>query len=386
MGCALSLVRSEETNQLCAAMKDLVDGSWGDRHSLIKKVRHAVEYCDEPGKLDLSVRYKGWNALHIAAYHGDGDLMLTLSGGQTGTLNLNLASSVNRPQGASVLMCVCYGKTSGLSTSEWKFEQAGFKMIYQMSDEQLGYADANGCTALHYAAVHGVVKMVAALMERCPDHLEKRGIMNGEGTMMVGMAVKQTQWWDDSKDDEGNSRGWQYDAPDREGRTPLEIAQMRYKLQQKHIPDHANSQRALKEVIELLEKATAQPELPTAVPVITTMLTVAMVPEGQKQRVATPKGALEVEVPKRCGIGTFFQFTLPTAIPVADFKAWPRDVAIRTVTVTTTTQAMFDTDGDGAADVTTVTTTHTAQTVAAQVDLDGDGVADGVLAVASTSG
>lgn len=375
MGCVASLARSAETNELHKAMKELMDANWGKRNDMMRAVHRACAYADDPSRLDLSVRYKGWNALHIAAYHGGGDCIYHLCGKENESINLDLAGSVNRPQGASVLMCIAYGKTCGLSQDERTFDQAGFKMIYRMSDEQLRYTDPKGCTALHYAAVHGVVNMVAALIERDVD-LEARGVMNDEGELQVGLNVTATQWFEEGK-------GWQYAPVDTTPRTPLECARMRRQYQSKFKPDHARSQMDLKEVIELLEKATAQPELLMATPVITQMLTVAMVPAGQPLSVATPKGAQVVVVPSGVAVGMFFQFALSEPIPVADFRAWPRQINVTYTTTTATMQTPVDTDGDGVADLAVVTTTTSTAVQAEGRDVDGDGVADGILAVAA---
>jgi len=150
----------------------------------------------------------------------------------------------------------------------------------------------------------------------------------------------------------------------------------------KFVPDGANSQIALREVIELLKQALPQPEVPTAVPVITKMLTVAMVPAGQTMNVATPKGPLPIVVPSGCDVGIFFQFDLAEPIPVADFRAWPREMAVSTMTKVTTTNVATDMDSDGVVDTSTVTQTVTKSTTAEMKDVDGDGIADGVLALA----
>jgi len=380
MGCELSVLRTEETNELYKAMKILMDASWGRRHEYIGDVVGAVLYVDDPSRLDLSVRYKGWNALHIAAYHGAGSLMYRLCGDKAEVMDLKLASTVNRPQGASVLMCIAYGKTSGLSSAESSFKQAAFKMVYRMSDEQLNYKDKRGCTALHYAAVHGLEDMVSALIERNVD-IEARGVMNSEETMGVGLEIQPTNWFDDSKGEDGNSRGWQHADHDTTARTPLEMARMRHKLQSKYVPQHANSQVDLRRVIDVLEKATAQPEEQTAVPIIVRMLTVAVVPAGQTMNVATPRGSLPIRVPDRCEVGMFFQFDLPEPIPVAEFRAWPRQMAVNTMTTVVTTQTVTDANGDGHADIATTTTTTTTTLAAETKDVDGDGQADGVVAL-----
>mmetsp|Transcript_11865 Transcript_11865/g.30435 ORF Transcript_11865/g.30435 Transcript_11865/m.30435 type:complete len:387 (+) Transcript_11865:28-1188(+) len=380
MGCMLSSLRTAETKELYTAMKILMDGSWGKRHELIDDVVNAVLFADDPSRLDISVRYKGWNALHIAAYHGAGSLMYRLCGDKEEAMDLKLASSINHPQGASVLMCIAYGKTSGLCTAERAFEQAGFKMVYRMTDAQLNYTDRRGCTALHYAAVHGVVDMVSALIERNMD-IEARGIMNEEETMGIGLSLQATEWLDESKDENGDIKGWQSADHDTKRRTPLEMARMRYKYMSKFLPNHANSQDDLRSVIEVLEKATVQPEVPMAVPVITRMLTVAAVPAGQTMNVATPKGSLPVQVPSGCEMGMFFQFDLPEPIAVAEFRAWPRQMAVNTTTTTTTTHAVTDADGDGHTDVVMTTTTTTTTVTAETKDIDGDGRADGIVAL-----
>ena len=373
----LLIMRSTQTQEMFKGMKELMDGSYGRRHELMKEVESAVLYTDNKDALDLSIRYKGWNVLHIAAYHGSGRLMASLCGGDNAdAIDLQLVSSINRPQGASVLMCVAYGKSSALSHDEWTFEQAAFKMVYRMSDEQLNYTDKSGCTALHYAAVHGVVKMVAALIERSID-IEARGLMTGEGEMTVGIDVRKAKRFVEGE-------GWEDLGEDTTARTPLEMAEMRHEMMSEFMPHHANSQVALREVIRLLKQATPQPDVPTAVPVITTMLTVATVLAGEMMRVATPTGALPVMVPHPCIVGTFFQFELPEPIPVADFRAWPRDMAVQTITNSTTTSVATDFNGDGLVDQVATTTTTTTSTMAPMKDTDGDGMADGVVAIAAS--
>ena len=113
------------------------------------------------------------------------------------------------------------------------------------------------------------------------------------------------------------------------------------------------------------------------------MLTVAMVPAGQPLRVATPKGAQVVVVPSGVAVGMFFQFALSEPIPVADFRAWPRQINVTYTTTTTTMQTLVDTDGDGVADLAAITTTTSTAVQAEGRDVDGDGVADGILAVAA---
>ena len=139
----------------------------------------------------------------------------------------------------------------------------------------------------------------------------------------------------------------------------------------------------LRQVIELLRKATSQPDVPTAVPIITTMLTVAMAPAGETMQVATPTGALPIVVPPGCVVGTFFLFELPEPIPVAAFRAWPRDIAVQTMTTATTTTLASDLNGDGLIDTTTTTSTTTSSTTAETKDIDDDGKADGVLSIAA---
>ena len=378
-GSLLSPVRSKETNEMYAAMKAVMDGSYGDRHDLIDDtgLYGAAALPTNSKRLNLSVRYKGWNVLHIAAYHGAGSLMYELCGGIDNTkfISSALARSVCRPQRASVLMCIAHGKAAALSQHERDFEQAGFKLVYRMSDADLRYRDRSGCTALHYAAVHGVVDMVAALIERNVD-LEARGAMDDDIDMAVGLRVVPTE-------EKVEGKGWVDHGPDRTRRTPLECAELRHQYMRAIIPDNANSQIALREVIELLRKAMPQPEVPTAVPIITKMLTVAMVPAGQTMNVATPKGPLAVVVPSGCDVGPFFQFDLAEPIPVADFRAWPRQIAVSTMTTVTTTSVATDGDGDGVVDASMVTQTVTKSTTAEMKDADGDGVADGVLALAA---
>jgi len=370
------IARSADTQALFKAMKKLRDGSWGDRHTLMLDLQSAVRYADNPDALDLSVRYKGWNALHYAAYYGS-PVMYHLCGGKDANIDLDLVMTRNRPQNDTVLMCLAYGKSSCLSQHEWDFEQAGFKMIYLMSDQQLQATDKNGCSALHYAAVHGVVKMVAALIERNID-IQARGIMKDreDEFMTAAIDIVATKEFVEGE-------GWVELGEDTTPRTALECAELNYKMNSKWKPDHANSQIDLKRVIELLKKATPQPEVPTAVPIITTMLTVAMMPAGQTMQVATPKGALSIAVPPGCAVGTFFQFQLPEPIPVADFRAWPRDIAVQTMTTATTTTVSSDLNGDGLIDKVMTTTTTTSSTTAETKDIDGDGKADGVLSIAA---
>jgi len=362
-------------------MKAVVDASWGDRHNLVEQLFYTVALSDEQD-FDFTVRYRGWNILHIAAYHGGGELIFHLCGKDKEAIDLQLASSINRPQGASVLMCIAYGKTCGLCTNERVFAQAGFKMVYRMTDEQLRYTDKKGCTALHYAAVHGVVDMVAALIERNID-LEALGVMNDEDDMDVGLAIKSTQWFDESKDEDGSPIGWQSAPPDTTPRTALECARMRHALQSKFIPAHANSQEDLRSVIKLLERASPQPDRPSAIPVVTTMLTVAVVPSGQTMNVATPKGAHPTKVPSGCSIGTFFQFELDEPIPVSDFRTWPREMVVSTTTTAMTTQTATDVTGDGLVDIMTTSTTQSVTCTVETKDVDGDGLMDGVVGLAS---
>ena len=159
---------------------------------------------------------------------------------------------------------------------------------------------------------------------------------------------------------------------------------MRHDYQSKYKPAHANSQQDLREVIQLLEKASPQPDVPTAVPVITKMLTIATVPSGHVMDVATPKGTLPVTVPAECSVGTFFQFELETPIPVADFRAWPRQMAASTTTTVVTTHTAVDVNGDGYADSVATTTTQQVTVTAETKDVDGDGKADGVIGLAAS--
>ena len=358
MGIALSLLRSKETNEMVAEMKHLLNVSWGRRHENLDELYYAVKLVENPKKLNLRARYQGWNVLHVAAYHGAGRLIYNLVGEKGEIGDHGLFTSVNYPQRASVLMCIAYGHTAGLATEESTFEQAGFKLVYRLSDADLRYRDPRGCTALHYAAVHGVVNMVAALIERGID-LQARGRMDDEGDSSVGLALTRYG-----------------EPPDRTLRTPLECAELRLAVASKWLPSHANSQVNLRRVIKLLQQATGAQEpapkpkpepdapsevpmgaevvvamavevgeaLPMAIPVITTMLTVATAAAGEKMSVATPKGPHPVEVPLGCTVGTFFQFELDEPIPVADFRAWPRQIVKQTTSAA-------DLDGDGVADV-----------------------------------
>jgi len=298
------LFRSDETRTLVRAMKNMMGASYGRRHEMeyVDPLVDAVLYCNDKEKLDISVRYKGWNVLHVAAYHGCGHLIYRLCGEERELIDLQLAASVCYPQRASVLMMIAHGQTAALSSQESAFEQAGFKMVYRLGDEALRHRDAQGCTVLHFAAVHGVVKMVAALIERNVE-LDARGAMREWRFDGCGLDIMATSVFEEGK-------GWTDVPYDMTPRTPLECAEMRYKMTSKYLPSNAVSMVNLRETIKLLKQALPQPEVPTAVPVITQMLTVAMVAGGQAQKVATPAGPQLVEVPKLMTVGTFFQFEL----------------------------------------------------------------------------
>jgi len=367
------LFRSRVTRELVSAMKNMMQASYGRRHEseYVDPLMDAVLYCDDKDKLDLSVRYQGWNVLHVAAYHGCGSLIYRLCGKSEELLDLELAASVCYPQRASVLMLIAAGQTAALSSQEWDFSQAGFKMVYRLGDEVLRYRDTHGCTVLHFAAVHGVVKMVAALIERNVE-LEAVGVMRDWRFDGCGLDIMATSFFDETEDEDGTKRGSTDDPYDMTPPTPHECAEMRYKMQSKYKPGNATSQIHLKEVIELLKQALPQPEVPTAVPVIDQMLTVAMVVGGQPQNVATPAGPQTVVVPEPMAVGTFFQFKLTAPIPVAHFRAWPRDMTITTSTTATISTVHTDIDGDGIVDVTSITTTHTATTTVDTTATNGD--------------
>jgi hypothetical protein len=333
MGCASSLLHGHETREMLKGMRTLWAAHGDEEGSSFRELYDATVLADNKSRLNLFARYRGWNALHLAAYKGAGDVVYDLLGESSETVDARLASSTCRPQRASVLMCIAHGVTSAPYNQEDQLEQAGFKLIFLLSDDALRYTDRRGLTALHFAAVHGAATMVEALIERCVD-LEARGVM--------------AQF----EDGDGHTRDCalrlcpEDDEQDQALRTPLECAVARLDVASRFLPETSNTIQRLRRVIEILQRATGRGEPPAppstgeqlpvveglvmGVPLIDRMLTFATVPAGQEMVVATPKGLYNVVVPPGCNVGVYFQFDLPEPIPVADFHAWPRPIATGT--------------------------------------------------------
>lgn len=116
--------------------------------------------------VNLHAKCRGWNALHVAAFHGLGwECKMIVESDNA----VRLVSSINRKQ-MSFLMCASRGHTRAKDDfHEQAMEEAMAKAVELLSPSQLRHRDGNHMTALHSCAMHGVPKIVKMLLARGLD-------------------------------------------------------------------------------------------------------------------------------------------------------------------------------------------------------------------------